>query len=503
MSAEVKPPALEKVHAIFPVAYGNEEETGLMDDSSGSMDEPYMLAGDLQQYVPPEVQSSNSDNSLFLRNSAKIYAGGSGSVQMPTNIERATQECARPSQLALAVQAGELLLVKTVENFAKTESLATGRTITARIQRRVVDGKGSRKGSHDNFALNHVFPFKRMFGHNGTVTPDVLAYGASQSVLDGAGYVSPYGMRFSQKVGGLSSVYGYAYGGSMFRMTTAEGNMRIETRHNDINLSPWQIQARIGGMALALALSQTPLAHKLPHMDADDVINQAKRMNRLNLNEDGTIESSPWLAKAIGIQQASVELVLSQLGLYVDEIPEELYWAAHARYSFCDDLKRVVKGDATVALLADRVDWAAKTSLILARMQSDKAEGRPRSMTDMISRAADMRYDYREIQATDGKLAKPKLGTGYKLRDKGKFQGRPYSPRQIQTAYRHPIEGTRATLRAYLLEHYHVIKCGWNYVVLHDESGSEYSPKFDLGEVSQTEFSEWDQERLASFKQIR
>ncbi len=500
MSAELHPTVDQKSAGVFPVAYGNEEESGIIDNTSGTMDEPYKLAAHLVDYVPYEVQGAQIGPNLFLRNGSKIYAGGLGINHQPTNVERATQECAQPSELALAIQAEELLLIKLAERYVTTESAEQHRPITLRSQRRVIDGKSSRKGCHDNFALASESPLAEIFDTQGTVPDDLLAYGASKSIIDGAGYVRLNGIRFSQKVGGLKSIYGYAYLGSMYRLSTDDGNSRFEVRHNDINISDWAIQVRVGGMAIALALSQTPLAAKMPTLTHSRSLIEAKNMNRLALNEDGTITADPDLLRAIDMQQAVADLALNQLGLHVEEMPEELYWAARERYVFCEDLKRVVRGEATIALLRDRADWAAKMTYLLGRIHRDRDVGISRSLLDTKSRATDMRYDYREFKADDGKLQKTKVGFAYKLRELGEFQGRTYTPRQVTSAYRRPIPGTRASIRGHLVEHYDISNCNWDSLAVCD---GPVSYKFEMKDVLQTELSDWDKHRLSDLKKIR
>jgi hypothetical protein len=500
MSAEIPRRAemdlrhIVKVDDIFPVAFGNEEETGLMDDTSGAMDEPYRLCSQLGEYVPRDIARFGDGHEYWLANGSKIYVGGARERLAPidegyeqTNLERATAECNTVRNLALAVRASEVVAVKTIENYVKQESLEQERKITARLQRRTVDGVGSRKACHDNYGMPQNAPFVSLFWSRNRMPDDVLTYAASRSIIDGVGYVRNNGLRFSGKIGGLKSLYNYGYAGSMFRFSSAEGNPRIESRDNDINISDWAIMNRIGGMALALAITQTPLADKLRKLPANHIIQAAKAMNSLPLNEDGTLRPEKDLMTAIDIQQRLSEVALNNLGLYVDEIPEELYWVANERYTFCDDLRRITKSEATIGLLHDRADWAAKMSLMLGRIHRDRKDGLPRAMTDIDSRADDMRYDFMEISATDGKLAKSKIGNGYKLREKGVFKSAPFSSREIQDAYRRPIPGSRAELRGTLLNHYDVISCDWGSMVIRD--GPERK-QFSFIDVEQTSFSD-------------
>ena len=488
---------------LFPVAYGNEEETGMMDDISGKMDEPYELAGNLERYVPKELQTAVEGTSLlFLKNGSKIYPGGAAHCSDTTNIERATAECSTPSQLALAVHASELLMVRTVKNYLECvsgEQMSDTR-VTARVQRRVVDGQGNRKGCHDNFGID-----TGMSLHADGLPPTFLAHVASRSLITGAGHVTNDGITFAQKIDGLESVARYGYVGSMFRVIQPDGTAplhgstrRLEVRCNDINISQWAIRMRLGGVALALAVAKTPAAKGLFETSYAEVINWAVRMNELRLNPDGTIRASKTLHKALDAQRKIADHGLQYLYRYTDEIPEEMEWTALETLSFCQDFKKVLTNEATIELLADRADWAAKLTHILKRLDRDKNAGKTRELTDVYSRAADLQYDYIGLSAVGGVLDTEVYGLGYRLRDKGHFRAHTKIA-DVEKLYHRAPTTTRAYLRGEILRHYPIVRCDWGEVVVRVGSGHE---EFPLPDVDQTEFSKYDRKRLASIKQI-
>lgn len=413
-----------------------------------------------------------------------------------TNIERATPECATPEQLSVYVRASEQLLIDIVGNYLATESENIPGELRARIQRRVVDSSGSRKACHDSFGVS---PESKL-GKANHLPPPALAHLATRSFITGAGYVRGSGLRYAQKIGGLRMVNGYGYFGSMYRTTKSEGTPRIEARCSDINISDWATTMRVGGMAIAIALNQTPLADTMVGLFPEEAIWQAKDCNRVNLNRDGSFQSSWEQQFAVDFQQGSAELAMTKLLLHCDEVPPELFKIAKEIYDFCDDYRKVLKGEATIDLLADRADWAAKFATIQRGVVKDRKFGIKRKLTDVISRAADMRYDYIGMSAIDGQLMPISYGTGYKLRERGVFNGKTITAEDVSLALRRPPANTRAALRSSLIRRYNVTNCDWNSVQVVD---GDIKHVISFEDVLQTELSDADHAKLADVKQLR
>ena len=479
---------------IFPIAYGNEEETGMLDDVSGDFQEPYKLVSALRSYVPPELLTTQPGNTLFLKNGSKIYPGTSVGTSVATNLERATAECASVDELTMAVRASEKILVKTAEAYAARQSSNKGQAVNVRIQRRVVDSMGSRKGCHDNYGITRKFSYAM----SDNVPPLVLAHLVSRSFITGAGHVHENGLSFAQKVGGLDHVDSYGYFGSMCRVSLDEGTPRFEVRCNDINISDWAVRVRIGGAAIALALAQTPLAVALSNTTELTAIRKANAMNRLRLNPDGSISASPYTQRALDIQKRIAELTLMDLIRHVDEVPDELLGVAHDIYAFCEDFQKICDGKETVSLVADRADWAAKFNLTVQGMEKDKALGITRRVNDFRSQATDLLYDYIGVRADSGKLQHTIYGRGYQLRDKGVFRNSPKSSRQADQLYMNPPRATRAAVRGYLMRNYDVTYCNWDLITVADHEGRTVSVK--LPDVTQNALTEDDVDNLAALE---
>ncbi len=481
---------------VYPLVYGNEEETGLMDNFCGEMEEPYQLAGDLESYMPPELEFANSNSLLYLQNGSKLYAGGALKTKEPTNIERATPECRTPQQLAIYIRAGELLMRNTAQRFLDETSQNSIVPLMARMQRRVVDSADSRKASHDNFGMNDASEL----GVAKALPEQILSHLTSRSFITGAGYVSEYGSRYAQKVGGLVEVQGYGFYGTMYRIAPTAGTPRIEIRCGDINISDWAARVRIGSTAIALALNQTPLGDRLARTSVYSALIEARDMNELELNEDGTISATPDIEAAVAFQELQAELALSEIEDYTDPLPQELYVIAREVQQFCSDFRSVLNGEATISILADRADWAAKFMGILTKMDRDKSIGMQRDLSDIRAEAADMRYDYIGLSAENGKGVGTVYGQGYKLRDRGFFRGEKLSQDEIMKAYLHPPADTRAALRGMLVRNYLVESCNWHLVMLNDNGNRE---AFRFPDVLQSELSAQDKKRLQGFKRHR
>ena len=462
--------------AVFPVAFGNEEETGLIDNIQSFYDEPYKLAEDLVKYVPPELIGYKD----FLTNGFKLYAGGCADSSLATNIERATPECATPQELVTYIRASELLIKKVVENFVAVESGYDESTINSRIHRRVVDSAGNRKGCHDNFGIDVEEKDAFLLDSKLSLTNHL----ATRSFVTGAGHVKSKRLRYAQKINGLDRVTGYGYFGSMYhlRRELNDTTARLEIRCNDVNISDWATLVRIGSTALVLAINKTPLASELAEDFYESPINLAKHHNQLHVYNDLTLENRKIDYTAVDYQQRLAELSLDKLQLYIDELPMEYYEIARELYEYCEDYKKVARKEATIEILADRADWAAKFVLLIKNIKADEKYGINRKITDTTSHAVDLRYDYIGITAEDGELQPTKYGLGYKLRDKGIFR-KTITKQNVLKAYKQAPTSTRAHLRSSLLQQNRVKYCDWNIVEL------ENGEIIELYDVTQTKLN--------------
>lgn len=453
----------ERIEA--PSVYGYEEETGLLIDFSdgNGFHEPYSLVENMPDFLPEGIVHQKQ----FMSNGSRIYsdravaASNSPSV---ANLERATPECETPTELVAYIRSSEEMLVQLVSNYVEHESrMRNGSTVRARIQRRNVDCEGSRKGCHDNFSVKlpdvGIKKAGRMLLHG-----SMLGHLVTRPFVTGAGYVDmEHGPSFSQKAGGLAETYGHNFRGSMYYHEASDGD-RLEIRCGDVNISDWATMMRIGSTSLSALIAKTPLRDEFPNIAEHDwIYRQADAFNRFKISPDGSLMSRGKLNEALSFQRHIAELACSDLVDYVGELEEDLAWTAAELLRYCDDFEKVLNGEADIATLADRADWAAKFQIIQRDYTKRREISEGASYADLRAQSLDLFYDYIGVTARDGKLEQPEYGYGYTLRDRGKFKyTAPES--QIQRGVYEPPRGTRAAPRSELIKEQKVEKISWSYV---------------------------------------
>lgn len=447
--------------SLFPIAYGNEEETGMLvtGDYSSDMVEPKYFCEHMEDFIPPDLQHIGSDR-IFLSNGGLVYPGLAivdridGDIAI-TNPERTTPECSDLNQVSDYIDAHEKLIVEMSKIYAEKGANNRGDTVEVRLQRRTVDSAGNRKASHDSYGYR--FDEERPFPTNEPrVLQSLLGFLATQPHVTGAGHVTSSGLRLSQKIHGLKGEEGYGYFGTMYRIDKTEDydNVhRLETRLNDINLSGWAKRVRFGGVALHLALGQTELAEQLPIFPGGtNHAEQAKRLNKIAFDRDGELVPQPHHFEALAYQRIVAELALDLLHLYT-EVPDQYFKVALEIVKYCDDFEAVLRKEKPFCVLADRSDAMLKFHYIARRVQRDRDLGKIRQMTDMTARMHDMQYDYIDIHAKPFTPAEVSYGYGYRLRNKGHFVFG-YDRAAVERAYYRPPKGMRAQVRATIMRQY-------------------------------------------------
>jgi hypothetical protein len=215
------------------------------------------------------------------------------------------------------------------------------------------------------------------------------------------------------------------------------------------------------------------------------------------MNQDGDIELTDSQIQGLDYQQRVAELALKSMSIHLD-LPHNYYRIAQEIYSYCDDFRRVISGKADIKLLADRADWAAKFAFIRDGIESDRDFGIKRDFGDVKSRAADLRYDFKEIKGDGSGLISKTLGYGFKLRDRGKFR-LSTNEKQINSAQSNPPEDTRAKLRSQLLEDILVKDCYWSSISFN--SLDDKNKIINLA-PRDTSFTGIDLEKIFSTKEI-
>jgi len=454
---------------LFPIAYGCEEETMMMVGMPGQAyseyTEPYIFGSNFAKYIPTSLKTAPENARRYLQSGGIVYNGGVGKTPI---IERATPECSTPAEFAAASQASERLVVEMGSKYVE-ESAENNIPVKLRIQRRVADAEGNTRACHDSFEVRDKNWMDR-FVDNGSERL-LLAHLATRSCITGAGFVRPYGLRFAQKVATIQKLNAYGFSNSAYR-TTSESNTgsRIEIRCNDINVSPWATQVRIGTSALYLTMLQTPLAEVVEKLLPDpcradeDMVLNLKRFNTANMDEEGQLQPSGLLYEALDFQQNIYDLMRESLGDYV-ELSQDYKNILNEALTYCDDFRAVLRGEKDLKVLRDRSDIGAKFSKIAASIQASRDMGIARTPHDLISQAWDLRYDLIEIQPGLGNKARVEYGYGFRHRDRGGFN-LAVPPDEAERAFYEPPKTTRAFVRGTLIRKEMLEACEWASVTM-------------------------------------
>lgn len=464
---------------IFPVAFGHEHETGQISGELDNLHEDDSFTSNFERYVPSKYKLTDQ----FLKTGFRIYPGG-------PYLEICTPECGSPEELARYIHAGRLIVAETFENFLSSKSGKTDTVIEGRLQDRVVDSIGNRKGSHYNIGINNEYDFP--------INEDViLSHQATRQFVTGSGYVGPRGFRYSQKIGGLSHIRRYDFSGSMIRTTDDEGTRRIEDRCADINMSEWATWMHAGSIAMAVTISRTPLKEELPlvRIENHPITEIAKILNIIELDSDGVLIPNKFSWIAVDYQQKMAELFMDKVIFYADQLPDNYFKIARELYDTCEKFRHFIAGEITFDEFTYNLDWAAKFSAIRRNINKDRDFGIQRNDTDSKSMATDMLYDATRYKFMQGQVISKVPNLASKLKNRG-ILSKIFSDDDLTLALVKPPESTRASLRSHLIENYrhHITSIKWDRVCLEDQHKIPYI--FEMTEVDQADFSPSDHAKL-------
>jgi hypothetical protein len=479
---------------VFPVVYGGEEETSLR-YLHGQLIPQTTLGVVLQAYRNDPEVGIIATGPL---NDGKMDSTGGGMYVDRDHLEIATPEYRRIRELRTRLQANEFIITGAVASYMRKTSSVKG----VGINRRVIDNAGNTFGVHDNFGLvynGEIDEFKQRHG------PFMTAHFLTRSFVSGAGLVTDRRLYFAQKVTSLTvkpDTYGYI--SSLYRMVYDEGGARFESRSNDLNILAAAVETRLGSTAIALALTRTPqLARRfnwiLPHVSGNPAA-VAAQGNRMSLTPEGQVRPTKQLRRCVAFQRQMGETFAEHMSKYGD-VPPELMAIAKGLVTYCDDMTHILNGDASIAVLGRRADWAAKFSLIIRRMQRDQErdpEGR-RSLTDGHAQRDDLAYDFVQVvrgkedagQGQTGKagITVEKLGYGYRIRDRIAGPDDP-SLDDVLTASVNPPPDTRAAPRARVLRDYRVLAgATWRTLTLQNSSNNGRTLTLDLPDPTVNELT--------------
>jgi hypothetical protein len=467
----------------YPVSYGNEEESSLRyrDHGEVTYDELHRALGIRRkaQLAAGIVTSYGYDST-----GGREYIDGVSS----THPERCTPEYTSIPQLAARIKSNEdYFLVE----MAKTLVSLRGAPDTVGIHRRVIDSTRSQIGCHDSIGLRNLT--------GNTVRGTMIGHLLTRSFLTGAGHVTKDGFSFAQKMQRLHTEEGVGFFSSLYRISTEEGTTRYEVRCNDINISDWATWMRVGAAAIALSVGQTPLAEEFEEFVSEHIgwgegqkeqdvklRKAARRYNQAPFNEDGSVTDAEALTEAVHYTKRLAEVFMSEaMATHAGRQPKELMEVAKELKEYCEDMERVISGEAHFSIVADRSDWAAKLHAITRKIARDRLQEIKRHLGDQASQRHDLAYDYIEAKRDDKGNVHITKGYGYGLRDRKHFR-RTISKRSVAHAATTAPRITRAAVRGRLIRKYRPSRCSWEKITLRNQHTGRPSIVIELTNVRQT-----------------
>lgn len=407
----------------YPVAMGNEEETGLQFRIEGysqpcEIDE---MPGDYtRRFYQGDLHEDdwNLGNFTRLRNGFRIYPGGSeGCAGIgDSNPERATPECLTPEETVAYIEVGAERLFDMVEGVMREvadlpKEQQREKIKEARVQRRVIDAYGNTKGCHDNFSIGHMSEDQRRDLETG-----VTLHTLTRSFITGAGYIDEdVGFSFGQKMNSVTAMSGTGYGSQLFAL---KDGGRLEVRCSDPNISQWSTWMRLGSSALLVAMMSTPLAGEIKQLAEESLDFTERTLSRIAAEYN--IYGNKRSTNAVDVQEQLATMALDRLQLYTD-LPTEYFRLANEWLAFAEDYRKVLTTESPLETLSDRSDWARKLLGIQEGITADREDGKKRDIRDIDSQMKDMLYDNVQFTLRDDGTVCRRYGWGYRDRAMDKF----------------------------------------------------------------------------------
>src|SRR5436190_1535920 len=362
---------------------------------------------------PLTFQEIKSD--LVLSNGARFYNDHA-------HPEYSTPECTTLREIVAQEKAGERILAECARR--RNAHLSDGEHV--RLYKNNTDFLGHSYGCHDNYLMRRDIPWDR-------IVAGALPFLITRQIFAGAGKM---GIE-AESAAGQPGVFQISQRADFFSVLVSIDTMNkrplVNTRDEphadanlyrrfhviigDSNMSEWATALKTGTTALVLDLIEREQA---PQIEIAEPISATKSISR-DQNYDWIIELSDGRKiSAIDLQR----LYLKAAGKSATDDPEKI-WLLREWEAVLNDLER------DVSLTRDRVDWAAKKSLLSAFREEEKL-----SWTDPWLQAIDL--EYHNIL--------PDQGLFYELPRNGSMRTI-VSEEDIKSAIFTPPETTRAYFR--------------------------------------------------------
>jgi Pup amidohydrolase len=406
------------------------------DDESPGRDARGFTLGD----VTIDETDSGLVNSV-LHNGARLYVDHA-------HPEYSTPECSDPLEATLHDKAGETVMWRAA--VAASDRLGDARRIL--LHKNNSDGKGNSYGAHENYLVSRGVPF-------GALARTITAFLVSRQILTGSGKTgaehgrSPVDFQLTQRADffeeeiGLETTLKRPIVNTRDEPHADPGRYRrLHVIFGDANLSETQTFVKLGAMNLLLmALEDDALGEPIVLADPVQCVTRVSH----------DITGSAGLDTVDGDTVSALSLqwrYLEELETYASEAAVPPVY----KQVLVEWRRLLIDFETGHEAVADRLDWAAKLTLLEGYRARDGLEW------------GDPKLALLDLQFHD---VDPDRGLYHRLVRAGRMR-RMFTDREVATAVRRAPEGTRAWFRGEALRRYGdaVVAANWDSLV------------FDIGE---------------------
>jgi proteasome accessory factor A len=400
------------------------------DESPGSDARGFTLGS-----IPIDETDSGLVNAV-LHNGARLYVDHA-------HPEFSTPECGDPLEATLYEKAGELIVHRAAEQV--NAILPHGSRML--IHKNNSDGKGNSYGTHENYLV----PRSVLFGD---IVHHMTAFMVSRQILTGSGKIGsehgrssvPFQLTqradfFEEEVGLETTLKRPIINTRDEPHADPSKYRRLHVIFGDATMSEVQTYVKLAStslmlMALADDALGTPIRLERPVEAVTAVSHDVTGSAKLDL-----FEAEP--TSSLELQWRYFTLVESYLGS--SDLPPVYKQALSEWRGLLEDFER---GHAAVA---DRLDWAAKLTILEAYRERDGLEWSDPKL-------ALLGLQYHDVD--------PERGLYHRLVARGRMRTL-FTPEEIENAASHPPESTRAWFRGECLRRYpdQVVAANWDSLI--------------------------------------
>jgi proteasome accessory factor A len=433
--AVVNDPAFNPVTASAAVvnAYGEGADRirWSYDDETPGRDARGFTVGE----IPVDEADSGLVNSV-LHNGARFYVDHA-------HPEYSTPECADPLEATLFDKAGEVVIHRAAS--AARHFLPEGQRVL--IHKNNSDGKGNSYGAHENYLVPRAIPF-------GMIARTITPFLVSRQILTGSGKVgSEHGRRpvdyqltqrgdFFEEEIGLETTLKRPIVNTRDEPHADPGQYRrLHVIFGDANLSEIQTLVKLGSLSLLLLALEAEALDEEPDLDEP-----VAAVTTVSHDLSGTAP----IPLRDGTATSALELQWRYLAM-LETYAAEASLSPIYKQVLVEWRKLLADFERGPDAVADRLDWAAKLSVLEGYRRRDGLD-----WDDPKLKLADLQYH--DVD--------PERGLYHRLVDAGRMRTL-FTAREIASAVERPPETTRAWFRGESLRRYgsSVVAANWDSLV--------------------------------------